>query len=78
MTKQEFLAEIAKTNIDPDVFGLGDRILFQGYGICEERGLWIVFYTERGEKNELHLCASESEALVRLLKILKKDRSAKW
>lgn len=78
MTKQEFLAEIAKANIDPDVFGLGDRVLFQGYGICEDHGLWTVFYTERGEKNELHLCASESDALVRLLKILKEDRSAIW
>lgn len=78
MTKQEFLAEIAKTHIDPDAFGLGDRVLFQGYGICEDRGSWIVFYTERGEKNELHHCASESDALVNLLNILKEDRSANW
>ena len=72
MTKQDVIDIMKKNNIPQNT------VSFQGSNLdrlvyYENKGMWEVFYSERGQRIEEHWFATESEACECLLECLKKD-----
>jgi hypothetical protein len=72
MEKSELLKKLIKLNIHPKFYSIGEEIKDNAENI-EKRsnGSFLVYYLERGEKNNLKIFGSEEEALEELIHRLK-------
>ncbi len=57
-------------------YGIGNRNIHEGYGLYTSGSLFIWYYTERGEKDNLQYFQTEKEAVEFAFEKIKSDRFA--
>lgn len=75
MNVKDLLQHVASRGGDVSAIFLGDGNPEDRYAIVDENGVWKVFYSERGERFELRVCAGEAAACDYLLELLERDKT---
>jgi hypothetical protein len=74
-TQQELIDFLKRKNIDPDSYSFySDKD--EAYCLDTHGGAWLVYYSEKGKKNELAWAKSEAQALNILKLFLLEAHSA--
>jgi hypothetical protein len=60
-----------------DIYSVGEQPKYDGFGIEKWGELFVWFYVERGERENLNYFASEQEAVIFVYNIISKDKFAK-
>ncbi|HEX9958192.1 MAG TPA: hypothetical protein VGA96_13090 [Fibrella sp.] len=59
-----------------DSYGIGSRMIHEGYGLGTSGGLYVWYYTERGERQNLNYFDTEQEAVDFAFRAITADKSA--
>ena len=59
-----------------DSYAIGSRIIHEGYGLTTAGNLYVWYYTERGERNNLNYFTTEQEAVDFAFTAIVADKSA--
>ncbi len=59
-----------------DSYGIGNRIIHEGYGLSASNSLYIWYYIERGERQNLNYFQTEQEAVDFAFRAIIADKSA--
>lgn len=59
-----------------DSYAIGSRIIHEGYGLAKADTLYVWYYTERGERNNLNYFTTEQEAVDFAFTAIVADKSA--
>ncbi|OIQ15418.1 MAG: hypothetical protein BM557_11275 [Flavobacterium sp. MedPE-SWcel] len=60
-----------------DSYSINGNFIYEGFGIDNSGGLFIWYYTERGERDNLKYFVTESEATIYAYNQIKADKWAK-
>jgi hypothetical protein len=77
MTIDQLKTILVSERFRPDSFAMNDPSSNESYCIDAGTGLWSVYYSERGNKNDLRTFRSESDACEHLLHRLRSDRTTR-
>lgn len=58
------LDEWMTTNCYNDGYAIGNRKIHEGYGLAESDGVYVWYYTERGQQQNLNYFQTEQEAVA--------------
>jgi hypothetical protein len=72
MTVQEMIQFFRKNHVPDDLYLLGNLGPGEKYGIEESIAGWLIYYSERGEKERLHLMQDEDAACRKFIDYIAK------
>ena len=72
----EQLDEWMTDNCFNDSYGIGNRNIHEGYGLDTSGTLYVWYYTERGQRQQLNYFQTEKEAVDFAFKTITADKSA--
>lgn len=76
MTRSELQNRLNAYGVDPSAYSLEGGLPNEAYVLDHDRGLWSVYYSERGQRTGESVYPTESEACEALLKMLLKTLGA--
>jgi hypothetical protein len=76
-TIRELKDYMDKNCYNNNFYSIDGNVIFEGFGIDKFGELFIWYYTERGEKENLELFKTEREVVEYAYKIIKDDKFAK-
>ncbi|NJN48407.1 MAG: hypothetical protein HC808_20250 [Candidatus Competibacteraceae bacterium] len=65
----------ARSSINPDAWSVNDPTAMERYVLLQEKSSWVVFYAERGIRNDERWFKTENEACQYFVKLLISDQS---
>lgn len=78
MKKEELQRALEAEGIRPNIYCLAGPIRDEQYVLINvEDGSWEVYYSERGNKNELERFRTEEEACLRFFELVSTDTSSR-
>jgi hypothetical protein len=78
MNREQLKIRLTELKITPSAYSLSGGLPNECYVLGQQpNGLWEVYYSERGQKNDLHIFDSEASASQFLLEHIVQDTTVK-